>query len=111
MVIDDLMISEGPSSYYTEAFRNVLEDHLSFLKVHARTRVISIDPNLAYKYEFDLFGLLSAQGIPTQLHWLVMRLNDMASPTEVRRDLAYLLIPDATVIQQLQQSHATVRGL
>lgn len=111
MGINDLMLSAGPSIYYDDSFRNVLEDHLWYLKNHSSTSVLSIEPIKAYKYEYDLYGLLNNYSINMNLHWIIMRLNNMTDPTEVTRDLKMLLIPDIRVIEQIRQSHMTTRRI
>lgn len=111
MSINELMLSAGPNIYYDDSFRNVLEDHLWYLKNHASTNVLSIEPIKAYKYEYDLYGLLNSYSINMNLHWIIMRLNNMTDPTEVTRDLKMLLIPDIRVIEQIRQSHMTTRRI
>ena len=109
MSIDSLMAIQGASVYYGPSFRNVLEDHLTYLKGLDSTTVINVEPIVAYKYEFDLYSLLFYYDIPMHLHWLVMRLNGFTSPTEATADITSLLIPDSTVVDQIRQSHMSTR--
>jgi len=111
MSVNDLMIASGPSIYYTDAFRHVLEDHLSLLSRDASTRVYQIDPSAAYKYEHDLFGFLSMIGVPAHAHWLVMRLNKMTSPDEFTLATPNLLLPDLGVVEKMRQSHMSSRKI
>jgi len=111
MQIDNLMIAAGPSIYYSQSFRDVLEDHLTYLKNHSTTNVLSIEPMKAYKYEFDLYSLLREYNIPTHLHWLVMRLNDMVSPTDATVKIDHLIIPDFSTVDRIRQSHVTTRRI
>ena len=111
MQIDTIMINPGPSIYYDDDFRRVLEDHLSLLKKDPSTSVLNIAPQKAYKYEFDLYGLLSDYNIQPQLHWLAMRLNGMTSPTDATKDITSLLIPDTNVVDRIRQSHMTTRRI
>lgn len=109
MIIDALSIPDGPNIYYETSFRNVLEDHMTLLRNHPATTTITVEPLKAYKYEFDLFGLLSTYNVPVHLRWLVMRLNNMVVPTDATRDIEILLVPDLTVVDRIRQSHITAR--
>jgi len=105
------MLQSGPNIYYTAELRRVLEDHLTYLKNHASTNVIGIEPIKAYKYEFDLYSLLNEYNVPMHLHWLVMRMNDMTTPTEATKSIDHLLVPDFRTVERIRQSHVTTRRL
>jgi hypothetical protein len=105
MQIDSLSISMGPSIYYDDKFRNVLESFMSFLRNDSSTSVIAIDPAVSYKYEFDLYGLLAAEGIPTYMQWVVMRMNRIDSPNDAGNNILGLLVPDAGVLEHIRQSY------
>lgn len=107
MLIDSLMTNEGPSIYYNETFRLVIEDHLKYLREHKETVPIIIEPAYAYKYEGDLFGLLSAYNIPFEMHWIIMRINKMTAPTQTDDLLTNLLIPNKTVIERIKNVYMT----
>ena len=107
MLIDKLMNDSGPGIYYDDGFRNVLEDHMTYLRAHPKTTQLSVDPAKLYQFEFDLFGLLQMYNIPAELHWLTMRMNEMHAPTDVRDDITYLLVPDLTTVNRIRQSHMT----
>lgn len=111
MLIDNLMYNEGPNIYYDSTFRNTLEDHLTFLKTHPRTTSIPIDALKAYKYEFDLFGLLMYYGVSPHLHWIIMRMNKMIVPTDADATIEELLIPDATTLDRIRQSFMSTRRI
>lgn len=105
MQINTLMVEQGPQVFYDNKFRAVLEDFMSFFKSHPTTYRISIEPIQAYKYEFDLFGLLTDCGISINLHWLVMRMNNMTSPTDATKNLLTLIIPNISTVSYIRQSH------
>ena len=109
MNVNDLMFSPGPAIYYDEDFRNVIEDHISALLRDSRTISISIDSAMAYKYEFNLYALLNELQISPFKHWIILRMNGYRSPTEVDRTLEQLYIPDETVLNQIVQSHRSIR--
>lgn len=75
MDITTVMANEGADIFYLPAFRNVLEDHVSLLRVDSSTEVIDIQPAVGYKFEYDLFGYLSSIDVPAYLHWITMRVN------------------------------------
>ena len=101
------MTNSGPDIYYDIAFRNILEDHVTFLRNNKETVTIMIEPAYAYKYEGDLFGLLSKYNIDFELHWIIMRVNKMVSPTETTDMLSSLLIPNRTVIERIRNVYMT----
>lgn len=111
MSVNDLMTASGPSIYYSDAFRHVLEDHMDLLRRLSSTKTLNVDPSAAYKYEHDLFGFLQMAGISTHLHWVVMRLNKMTSPDEFTIDIGTLMVPDPGVIEKIRQSHMSSRKI
>lgn len=111
MSVNDLAFDAGASAYYDADFRNVLEDHMSFLRKHSSTRTIVVDPGQAYKYEYDLYGYLLSVGIPANLHWVVLRLNKLTTPTDFSLQLSQLMVPDAGMLDKIRQSHMSTRKL
>lgn len=111
MQVDALMVDAGPSIYYDSAFRNVLEDHMTYLREHPQTMQLAVEPTQAYRFEADLFGLLSYYNVPVQFQWIVMRMNKMTSPTDAHPEITLLLVPDHNVIEHIQQSHKTKRRI
>ena len=107
--VDSMMIDPGPEVYYTDAFRNVLEDHLTYLRTSTTSSVIIITPMEAHRYEMDLHGLLATKNIPRYLHWLIMRMNFMNSPTEVKETLSQMIIPDPKEVARILQAFNSTR--
>jgi hypothetical protein len=105
MSINDLLIDMGPDIYYDPNFRNVLEDHMTFLRTHPKTALFTLTPDEAYQWRGDLFGLLLAKNRPAQFHWLIMRLNNYTSPTQFKQDTIGLIEPDYTVVDKIRQSN------
>lgn len=105
--IDSLMIQEGANIYYTDGLRNVIEDHMTYLRTHPTTRVIDVTPKQAERFEYDLIGLLNELQIPMYLHWVVARANNFNSLNEVPSDLVRLLAPDPKEVAKLQQTYQT----
>jgi hypothetical protein len=111
MEIDRLMIEPGAPVFYDQAFRNVLEDHLTLLRSSERTRERSVEPMVAYKFEGDFFGLLAHHGIQPYLHWVIMRLNGMTSPVQASREITSFWMPDPAEISRLRGAHMTARKI
>lgn len=101
MTIDDIAINEGPEMYYSDSFRAVIEDHLGYLRGHEDTVIYSIEPNIAYQWTADLFGFLNSRKVPAYLHWTIMRMNSMTSPTEMGEGVHTLLVPNVKVLNTL----------
>lgn len=105
--IDTLMITPGADIYYSDDFHNVLEDHMTYLRGLSSTTKTSVSPIDVIRYQADLFGLLGSMGINPFMHWIVMRMSNIYSPAKVPVDLAYVLVPNESVIVALQQTIKT----
>lgn len=96
-----LMGESGPDIYYTPQFRQIVEDHLTYLKDHPSTETITIDPQTAVRGDGDLVSVLLDYTIPKHQHWMIMRLNGMSSPMDYTQDRTTLRIPGTNVLEQL----------
>ena len=103
--INDLMPSDGPALYYDDGFRNTIEDHLPYLQLAANSDVTAVPDATAYKYEYDLYGLLYSLGIPKCYHWVILRVNGFRSPIEYTVAVNNLLIPKSQVIDNIRQTY------
>jgi hypothetical protein len=105
--IDKLMINTGKPIMYDESLMNVLEDHMDFLRNHKTTTKLTVTPQQANVFQFDLQALLLELGVAADLHWVIMRMNGYDSFNQIDEDLMYLLAPDPTLvynIASIQQS-------
>ena len=107
MSITNLMSSDGPSVYYTDSLRVTLESHMTYLREHPNTVMREVQPQLAHKYEYDFYGLLTAMGYPRHLHYVIMRMNDLDSPQAFRETTYAILVPDTTVVDAIVAKHRT----
>lgn len=107
MPIEQLLIDTGAAIYYDAAFRRVMETHMGLLRNLASTQLIAIEPQLAYKYEFDFYGLLQERGVAEHLHWVILRLNDMSDPREFKVTMDRFLVPDPAVVDSIRRLHMT----
>ena len=111
MDINKLSIGLDNLDYYSDGFRNMLEDHYSWLKQQGSTRIMPIEGYLAVRYEFDFYGLMQNQNVPTELHYITMRLSGYTSPDQMSADLQSYVVPDPTVIRQLYSIYSAKTGV
>lgn len=100
----------GPSVFYTDDFKSVLETHLEYLNNHSSTTTLSIEPDVLYKYEFDLHGLLFHYKIPQYMHWVIMRMNGLYSFTQIPNDLLVMKIPNEDTLDLVRQVYQTTKS-
>jgi len=105
------MTSDGPSIFYTESLRHELEMNIEVLKAGRNSYSLDIDANIAYKYEYDLYGLLGYYKIPMQYQWITGRINGFTSPSDYTDATLRLLIPDFTVIERIKTTHTTIQRM
>lgn len=101
------LIPDGGDIYWSEEFQTMIESHLAWLKNHPTTYTIAVDDGDAYKYEGDFYGLLAAYRVPTQYHWVVMRMNGLRATTDYDSTKDSLLIPSYQTLADLVQVFAT----
>lgn len=102
--VNSLMIREGASVFYSEAFRRVIEDHLPDLISDSGTQSIQIKNRVAYKAHGDLIMVLDEYEIPPQHHWIVMRMNGYTHPTEYDMSHTSIIVPSRSVVDGLMKS-------
>lgn len=81
------------------AFKNIVEDHLTWLIQHPNTVSKNITANEIEVYAFDWIGLLTSLKIPSDMHHTVIRMNGGQSLTDLPNDLRMLLVPSPTLLQ------------
>ena len=111
MKIHNLQIETGSNIFYNQKFRVVLEDHMTYLRTHEKTRVIDIEPVYAYKYSGDLSSLLTHYGYPVEMHWIIMRANNFNSFHEKTDDVRTLVIPSSDIVERIRQGYLTKNKL
>lgn len=110
MDINNYAYDEGPSIFYDDGFRTVIEAHIEFLRNHEETRSLYLEPHEVYRFEFDMYGLLMHYNIQPYLHWIVLRMNNLYSMTNFPKDLSELLIPSDSAINHLRQIYQTAHA-
>lgn len=104
--IIDNIDNQGSAIYYSDTFRQMIEDHMDVLKTMTttQTRLITDDDwATLYKYEGDFYGLLGALQLDRKYHWTIMRMNGYRSRFEATTDISTLLLPDWSYVDKLAQ--------
>jgi hypothetical protein len=100
--LENSLTDDGPLVFYTEKFRAMIEANLNYLRSAGQFYTVPIDPDKAYRYEYNFYGLLRELSVPKHLLWIVMRVNGLTDPSEFQRDASLLWIPDVNVIDRLK---------
>ena len=111
MKIHDLMTKAGDTMWYTDSFRNVLENHLTYFRSSPGLRVVTIDQHLSYKHEGDLYGLMDALQIDKQYHFLVMLMNGYSHPGDYDGNRYELYVPDTSEVNLVKNIHKAKKSL
>jgi hypothetical protein len=100
----------GDSVYYEQAFRTHIESHLNILRF-TNPRTLNVKSNELWQFEGNLYGYLSLKDVPPEIHWVIMRVNNMHNPNEfgrkvpeyaMPRDGDVLLIPDQGLLDSIR---------
>lgn len=110
MRINDLLINTGRDSFYKNGFRDMIEDHLTYLLQHEHSVTITVTNEETQRFKGDLFGLLKSQNVATEIIWIVMRINGYFSSIEYDGSRNVFIIPDYSIIESLLQRHETSIG-
>ena len=103
------MNNESPLKYTSTAFMQIVEDHLDELRSTALsgTKLISIQPGLAFKFQGCFSQMLRELGIPAKLHAVTMRVNNFKAGDKFPTDLEILLVPQEQYVDTLAASVKT----
>jgi hypothetical protein len=93
-----------------DGFRLTLETHRAYFRAGGNYDYHAVDQHLAYVYQYDLYGYLTAKSINPELHWLTMRLSDIESPTVFDNTVDYLLIPNSEAYKKIKGLYSTSLG-
>lgn len=91
-------------------FRLMLETHRGYFKQEGNFDVHTVNEHAAFKYRYDLHGYLISQNIHPELHFAIMRINDIESPTHFDRTRELLIIPKGEVYAKLKGLYSTSLG-
>jgi hypothetical protein len=99
--IETLASTAAADIFDTTEFRNIIEDHLTWLINHPNNTSHPITAHQVDVYDFDWIGLLNSADIPADLHFVVIRMNGGISLTDVPHDLRSLRVPDLAIVKNL----------
>ncbi len=111
MDINNHAHSSGPSIFYNDDFRAIIEAHIEYLRTHSDTRTLYLEPHIVYKYEFDMYGLLMHYGIQPFMHWIILRMNGLYSLTNFPTNLSELLVPSEQSLNIIRQIYQTTHSI
>lgn len=89
------------SYYYEQGWREFFEQFLLSVREGQATTLVHVDEYDRYKYEGDLYGLLNFKQVPVELHWPILRVNNMTSPSEFGVQTETLLYPSQEQVRGL----------
>lgn len=107
--LQDQLEDPGPSVFYEPAFRQIVEDHLTWLQNHSTTETTQIKPRIAHACDGDFYCVLDHYDIPREFQWITLRVNAMNSPLEYRSDQETMLLCAPNTIQRLTKVYRSNR--
>lgn len=93
--------------YYSQEFLQVIEDHLSYLRLTAAVSPVAVSQLQGMKYEGDFYGLLADNNVEKKYHHVVLRLNGYVSSADYSGDIDYFLLPDFNEVEEIKSLHMT----
>lgn len=104
-VVDGLMVTDGPASYFSASYRVAVEDFIPTLLAASSTQPTVVDPATTNRFTNDFYGLLTFLRIPLKYHFAIMRLNGMVSPEDYLPQLTDILMPDTKELDRIAQTN------
>lgn len=102
MTVSRLALPSGPRVFYSDRWTKLIEDHIDYLKEHANTQLIDLQPHTAYIYRYDFYGFLNSMSVPPEYHWCYLRVNDMHYPEQFDKPRT-VWMPDSGTIEELRK--------
>lgn len=109
--IEALAKNPAAEAFDNPEFWSVIEDHLTWLINHPRTKPVQVTAHQVEVYDFDWIGLLTNLQIPIDIHRVVIRMNGGMSLTDVPSELRVLLVPDTSIVQNLLMLHSSTKRI
>lgn len=94
--------------YFNQKWLRTLESMLDKFAANPNVSVLAVEPTMALRYQGDLYGLLTAQHVPSKYHWLTMRLNGFTSPDQYTGEERSFLIPSSEQVEENRQMFQTM---
>lgn len=109
--IENLIEPTSPDDIDSPDFKNIIEDHLTWLINLPSNEVKTVTAHQIEVYDFDWIGLLLALGIDANRHYATIRMNGGNSLTDVPKDLRSLRVPQLNVIQNLKMLNSNTKKI
>lgn len=97
-----------PDMYFDEAFRTVIEHHLSYLRNNRNNAYIDLTPRDTVVWKGNFYGLLYEKRIPVEQHWIIMRLNGLDSTMDFKGDFDRIYLPDPERLNKIRDMYNTI---
>jgi hypothetical protein len=107
--LQDRLEDPGAAVYYEPGFRQIVEDHLTFLRSHDTTESSSIRPRIANACHGDFYCVLSHYNIPREFHWINLRINGLTSPLDYDSSMNQMLLCSPLTIKRLVKMYRANR--
>lgn len=86
------------------AERRIIRDHKSYLLNHPLTREVKVDPKYSYPERHNWYRYFMLAGIPMELWYTVLILNDLESTMSLSSEHQTLLMPDVAAVMKIKES-------
>ena len=82
----------------TPALRDLLLEHVNYLRTHPGTVTKEVNINQRSLDLYDLYRYLNNTDYPSELHWVVLLINDLPSHTHFDTSIKELMFPDPNTV-------------
>lgn len=103
-MLDKFVTYESAIPALSTIERQLIIDHLDYLRSHPLTKDTTVDPRYSYPEMHSLYAYCRLAGIASELVFPIMLLNNLRSPMEFTPDIQTLRIPDMGVVSSLLDS-------
>lgn len=104
-MLDSFVTYESAIPALSTIERQLIIDHLDYLRNHPDTKKsVAVDPRYSYPEMHSLYAYCKLAGIPSELVFPIMLLNNLRSPMEFTPDIQSLMIPDIGVVASILDS-------
>ena len=109
MALLDIITANPDNNQELVEYRQVIEDHLDYLRDMSRGRIITVTPAIAYKYIGDFHGLLREQNCPDYSLYANTRANGLSVPIDYDGSITAIYVIDNAVLNTLFNKQRTVQ--
>ncbi|ANZ48885.1 hypothetical protein HOV30_gp035 [Erwinia phage Derbicus] len=103
-MLDNFVTYEAAIPALSTIERQLIIDHLDYLRNHPSTKARAVDPRYSYPEMHSFYAYCSLVDIPSELIFPTMLLNNIRNPMEFTPDMETLLIPDIGVVASILDS-------